>query len=43
MQTMIMEAEHAGCPNDGRHLLLMATVHSDLTHLDRIGGLAKPD
>jgi hypothetical protein len=43
MQAIIMECERAGRPTDGRHLLMVASVHTDLVHLECIGSLSLSD
>jgi hypothetical protein len=40
LQAMLVEIEKAGRPADGRHLLMTASVHSDLAHLDCITSLS---
>jgi hypothetical protein len=43
LQAMLAEIEHSGRPADGRHLLMTASVHSDLARLDCIGGFSAPE
>jgi hypothetical protein len=33
LQALLSEIEHAGRPADGRHLLMTASVQSDIAHL----------